>query len=231
MIILVLLVILGYTYFGGPKVPKILKDYKEMLLGVFVGILLHQFFGVGIENNIEGLVNNWNEPNGDIINFADYIPPSEADSMYGGYENFDSWAEAAIQNISERYENYNPQSDGGEVFGAIDGGTYANGGKKYTCGDGKGTNRQMVAVPIRDSNKVVQMCFKKDDPFNFTDTEAIRIRNPRHDSQDGSRWSQQRWQNKKIVSCEAASSRDSDNPTTQMLTTNEGDGTKSFYCK
>jgi len=54
MIILVLLVILGYTYFGGPKVPKILKDYKEMLLGVFVGILLHQFFGIRMEGLIEG---------------------------------------------------------------------------------------------------------------------------------------------------------------------------------
>lgn len=55
MIILVLVVVLGYTYFGGPKVPKILKDYKEMLLGVFVGILLHQFFGIRMEGIGEGI--------------------------------------------------------------------------------------------------------------------------------------------------------------------------------
>ena len=232
MIILVLLVILGYTYFGGPKVPKILKDYKEMLLGIFVGILLHQFFGVRIEGvRIENIERLSDDPNMDIIDFADYVPPSDADGKYGDYDSLSGWSAAAVQNIKGRYENYNPRSDGGEVFGATDGGQYAGGGKKYTCGDGTGVEHQMVAVPI-NNNKVVQMCFKKDDPFNFTDTEAIHIQNPYHDSLDGpDSWGERHWGGKKIVSCEAVSSTTDQNPRAQMLSLESDDGTLSFYCQ
>ena len=49
MMSMVLVALVAFTYFGGQNVPKVLKDNKQMLLGVFVGVLLHQFMGIGIE--------------------------------------------------------------------------------------------------------------------------------------------------------------------------------------
>ena len=49
MMSLVFVAIVAFTYFGGQNVPKVLKDNKQMILGVFVGVLLHQFMGVGVE--------------------------------------------------------------------------------------------------------------------------------------------------------------------------------------
>ena len=53
MMSLVLVAIVAFTYFGGQNVPKVLKDNKQMILGVFVGVLLHQFMGVGVEGITE----------------------------------------------------------------------------------------------------------------------------------------------------------------------------------
>ena len=52
MMSLVLVAVVAFTYFGGQNVPKVLKDNKQMILGIFVGILLHQFMGVGVEGFI-----------------------------------------------------------------------------------------------------------------------------------------------------------------------------------
>jgi hypothetical protein len=49
MMSLLLVAVVAFTYFGGQNVPKVLKDNKQMVLGVFVGVLLHQFMGIGIE--------------------------------------------------------------------------------------------------------------------------------------------------------------------------------------
>ena len=49
MMSLVLVALVAFTYFGGQNVPIVLKDNKQMLLGVFVGVLLHQFMSVGVE--------------------------------------------------------------------------------------------------------------------------------------------------------------------------------------
>ena len=49
MMSMVLVALVAFTYFGGQNVPKVLKDNKQMLLGVFVGVLLHQFMGIGVE--------------------------------------------------------------------------------------------------------------------------------------------------------------------------------------
>ena len=49
MISLILVVLVIFTFFGGQNVPKFLKDNKQMILGIFVGVLLHQFMGIGIE--------------------------------------------------------------------------------------------------------------------------------------------------------------------------------------
>jgi len=50
---LILIVLVAFTYFGGKRVPKILKDNKQILLGVFVGVLLHSLMG----NSVEGIEN------------------------------------------------------------------------------------------------------------------------------------------------------------------------------
>ena len=45
---LVIIVFVAFVYFGGSNVPKVLRDNKEMLLGVVVGIVLYSFFGMGL---------------------------------------------------------------------------------------------------------------------------------------------------------------------------------------
>lgn len=52
---LVLLVL--FVHFGGPNVPKVLKDNKQMVYGVTIGLVLCSFFGV----NVEGAVTNQND--------------------------------------------------------------------------------------------------------------------------------------------------------------------------
>jgi hypothetical protein len=49
MMSLLLVAVVAFTYFGGQNVPKVLKDNKQMVLGVFVGVLLHRFMGGGVE--------------------------------------------------------------------------------------------------------------------------------------------------------------------------------------
>lgn len=52
--LLIIVVVVALCYFGGAKCPKVLKDNKEMLLGVLVGLALCSFMGVrleGIENS------------------------------------------------------------------------------------------------------------------------------------------------------------------------------------
>jgi hypothetical protein len=49
LLIIVVVVVVGFCYFGGNKCPKVLKDNKEMLLGVLVGLALCSFMGVRLE--------------------------------------------------------------------------------------------------------------------------------------------------------------------------------------
>jgi len=44
---LVLLVL--FVHFGGSNVPKVLKDNKQMVYGVTIGLVLCSFFGVNVE--------------------------------------------------------------------------------------------------------------------------------------------------------------------------------------
>ena len=48
-LLLVLVGLVVFIYFGGKYVPKMLKDNKQILLGCLVGVLLHRFMGIGIE--------------------------------------------------------------------------------------------------------------------------------------------------------------------------------------
>jgi hypothetical protein len=47
--LLIIVVVFALCYFGGAKCPKVLKDNKEMLLGVLVGLALCSFMGVRLE--------------------------------------------------------------------------------------------------------------------------------------------------------------------------------------
>ena len=53
MILLVLIAIIGFTYFG-QNVPNVFKDNKQLLLGVLVGVLLQIYTG----ELVEGLSND-----------------------------------------------------------------------------------------------------------------------------------------------------------------------------
>lgn len=54
-LLIVALAVVGFCYFGGNNCPKVLKDNKEMLLGVLIGLALCSFMGVRLEgfNNPE----------------------------------------------------------------------------------------------------------------------------------------------------------------------------------
>ena len=47
--LIIALAVVGFCYFGGNNCPKVLKDNKEMLLGVLVGLALCSFMGVRLE--------------------------------------------------------------------------------------------------------------------------------------------------------------------------------------
>ena len=41
--------LVAFTYFGGSNVPNVLKNNKQILLGVLIGLVLGSFFGVSVE--------------------------------------------------------------------------------------------------------------------------------------------------------------------------------------
>ena len=49
MIMLLIVAAVVFAYYGGASCPKVLKDNKQMLMGVVVGLLLGSFLGVRIE--------------------------------------------------------------------------------------------------------------------------------------------------------------------------------------
>lgn len=49
MIMLLVVAAVVFAYYGGASCPKVLKDNKQILLGVVVGLLLGSFFDVRIE--------------------------------------------------------------------------------------------------------------------------------------------------------------------------------------
>ena len=48
-LILVIVVLVAFVYFGGSNVPKVLRDNKEILLGLAGGLVLCSFFGLRLE--------------------------------------------------------------------------------------------------------------------------------------------------------------------------------------
>ena len=49
MLIIIVLALLSFTWYGGQHVPKVLKDNKKMLLGVVAGLVLNMFMVEGLE--------------------------------------------------------------------------------------------------------------------------------------------------------------------------------------
>ena len=232
MIILVLIVVLGYTYFGGPKVPKILKDYKEMLMGVFVGILLYQFFGVRVEGmpgdesgdeSGDELDIQENEP---IMSLENYCPSSQ---YLDSEQSCSDFRDGVTSRLISQYNTFlfqlgeNNSGDEDDVkdlsifFTAEDYGTYANQGKKYTCD----SDYQMVYTD-QVEGITAQMCLKKNDSSNARG--VIHIQDNYHDSEvDTPRNSH--LHNKKVVICGASGGA----PMRVDTSSDNGDEI-SFYC-
>ena len=54
-VLLFITVLVIFVYFGGSNVPKVLRDNKQMLLGVFGGLVLFSFMGIRLEGfGLEG---------------------------------------------------------------------------------------------------------------------------------------------------------------------------------
>ena len=48
-ILLVVIALVLFVHFGGPNVPKILRDNKQLLYGIIIGLVLCSFFGLRVE--------------------------------------------------------------------------------------------------------------------------------------------------------------------------------------
>ena len=59
---LLVIILVVFTYYGGSNVPKILRDNKELLLGVVVGLVLCSFLGMRLEGVGAPLENGDGEP-------------------------------------------------------------------------------------------------------------------------------------------------------------------------
>ena len=66
MITLSILALVVFAYYGGASCPKMLKDNRQMLLGVVVGLALVSFMGVGIEGYGE-----YSLPSGRTVNITE----------------------------------------------------------------------------------------------------------------------------------------------------------------
>lgn len=88
-----LVAVVGFCYFGENKCPKVLKDNKEMLLGILVGLALCSFMGL----KIEGLCSTDQEcPSGEVcihgrgggscVHPVDPVCHSNAECKRSGYE-------------------------------------------------------------------------------------------------------------------------------------------------
>ncbi len=169
MIILVLLVVLGYTYFGGPKVPKILKDYKEMLLGVFVGILLHQFFGFRMEG--------WDPANGDPPNpipLYMFCPSPDSDDYICSEDKSNTaWISSFKTNLTELINT-------GQGIYTPD---YAGPLLKYSCPEGSDMVKFNYIPTEGEENTSGNICIPTDNPIgSVEELEDIHIIHGNHDS-------------------------------------------------
>jgi len=72
-LVILFAIVVGFTYFGGSSVPKILVDNKKVLLGITLGSLFGSLFGsfnLGNFNRVEGLFDKGCNCNGNVGQFA-----------------------------------------------------------------------------------------------------------------------------------------------------------------
>ena len=139
MMSLLLVAVVAFTYFGGQNVPKVLKDNKQMVLGVFVGVLLHQFMGIGVEGGDFGNT----EPNyGKCMDCLsekigntdknDFCTPEE------GIASSDRGPDS-INCMTQRCQMWDMDKGCGNICGESRCGSSAENVAKYFAKDGRGT--------------------------------------------------------------------------------------------
>ena len=74
---LLVIILVVFIYYGGSNVPKVLKDNKELLLGVVVGLVLCSFLGMRLEG-VTGGENGAAGGNGTAV-LSDTIMNTETD--------------------------------------------------------------------------------------------------------------------------------------------------------
>ena len=101
MLMLVVVALVALCYFGGNKCPKVLKDNKEMLLGVLVGLALCSFMGL----RLEGIADEGNLKIGGDLTLGDgaIINQTGDDDKLGGCLR-SAYQKARSANQERRYE-------------------------------------------------------------------------------------------------------------------------------
>jgi len=76
-LMLVLVVLVLFVYFGGSNVPKVLRDNKEMLLGAAGALVLCSFFGLRMEgfNNLGDCLSECDNNPDNIRGCENLYPP------------------------------------------------------------------------------------------------------------------------------------------------------------
>ena len=55
-LVMIVFTLLAFTWYGGQHVPKVLKDNKQVVLGVAVGLVLNMFMGVEGFDDFDGFM-------------------------------------------------------------------------------------------------------------------------------------------------------------------------------
>ena len=58
-LVMIVFTLLAFTWYGGQHVPKVLKDNKQILLGVAVGLVLNMFMVEGFDSIVGDLRSPW----------------------------------------------------------------------------------------------------------------------------------------------------------------------------
>ena len=91
-LMLVIIVFVAFVYFGGSNVPKVLRDNKELLLGVVAGLALCSFMGMRLEGwrelkdagECESLCGDWarKSDEGGVTNIVEACPTDYHNYQY-----------------------------------------------------------------------------------------------------------------------------------------------------
>lgn len=120
-LLIVLVAVVGFCYFGENKCPKVLKDNKEMLLGVLVGLALCSFAGLKLEG-LEvsdndryrcGVLNG--DPCGRLLDINCFVPGTQdIDPKWQGRAQCNKNEEPTTMYVPVIPDIIPPQSEGGK---------------------------------------------------------------------------------------------------------------------